>query len=183
MITGNSNISIGGDNLVDGLDNQVTHSNGAISMLSNGNVGIGTTSPAALLHVAGNILSNGFTSIIARTSVTVLLSGGLSYATPAYTNSTWINGTRAMYLFVMSAIDFGTNGTNMPYAGIALFAPQNFYMVAFSTAGVTSGVNTCNFAGGVIELTGTTTITLSYYQRTSFAGGTTAPFNFSIYAI
>jgi hypothetical protein len=34
-----------------GLDNQVTHSNGAISMLSNGNVGIGTTNPSALLHL------------------------------------------------------------------------------------------------------------------------------------
>ena len=39
-----------------GLDNQVTHSNGAISMLSNGNIGIGVTTPSAALHARSSFL-------------------------------------------------------------------------------------------------------------------------------
>jgi hypothetical protein len=39
-------------------DNQVTHSNGGISMLSNGNVGIGTTNPTTALTITNNSSRN-----------------------------------------------------------------------------------------------------------------------------
>jgi hypothetical protein len=39
-------------------DNQVTHSNGGISMLSNGNVGIGTTNPITALTITNNTTRN-----------------------------------------------------------------------------------------------------------------------------
>ncbi|XP_046454870.1 mucin-19-like [Daphnia pulex] len=71
---------------------------------ANGLVGIGTTNPTSALHV------------------NVLLDGGPSNPTPAFTNTIWSNGTASVYLFVFASIDTG-NISSGYYGGMALLVP------------------------------------------------------------
>lgn len=152
---------------------------------ANGLVGIGTTNPTSALHVNGTIATSGFKSNIVQTPIKVLLDGGPSNPTPAFTNTIWSNGTASVYLFVFASIDTG-NISSGYYGGMALLVPVTSSITFYSSYGtaITTGTGTVASMGGIaLGFTGTSPLIFNYYQRTSNNTGNFVNMTFSIYAI
>jgi hypothetical protein len=146
--------------------------NNAFNILQNGNVGIGTSSPYALLSVAGTIVGAKF---IGTTTATSTLGGGLDIASGCFAISgTCIGTSSSQWITTGSSIYYNVGGGNVGIgttSPIAKLSVAGEALAAYFTATTTTATST--FLGGFIAA-GANGLTV--LQGGNVGIGTTSPY-------